>query len=127
MGERWPAGVWPGSGTEFVRWSHREYLESRNLGDGIVDSTSARRPRYRDYPHLFWDAKPDAAIDVSSDVVLARLLTRANAHTVGQLVSPAVLHERLDSLDIPAHARTFWRLVLEGVADGTGASSPERK
>jgi len=68
--------------------------------------------RYGDFPELFWDAQPDAEIDVQNPVTLARLLTRGRAEVIGALVSPEVLQERLDALPLPDHVRIFWRAVL---------------
>jgi len=69
--------------------------------------------RYGDFPELFWDAQPDAEIDVQNPVTLARLLTRGRAEVIGRLVPLEVLQERLDALPIPDHVRTFWRAVLQ--------------
>ncbi len=91
--------------------------------DGIMDRTTPQAPRYGDYPVRFWNAEPDAASEVTSEVTLARLLMRARADTVARLVSPALLRERLDSLEIPTSTRIFWRLVLAGVTDSRGGSS----
>jgi hypothetical protein len=68
--------------------------------------------RYGDFPELFWDAQPDAEIDVQNPVTLARLLTRGRADVIGMLVPLEVLQERLDALPLPDHVRIFWRAVL---------------
>lgn len=68
--------------------------------------------RYGDFPELFWDAQPDAEIDVQNPVTLARLLTRGRAEVIGKLVPLEVLRERLDVLPLPDHVRIFWRAVL---------------
>jgi hypothetical protein len=68
--------------------------------------------RYGDFPELFWDAQPDAEIDVQNPVTLARLLTRGRAEVIGTLVPLEVLRERLDALPLPDHVRIFWRAVL---------------
>lgn len=68
--------------------------------------------RYGDFPDLFWDARPDAEIDVQNPVTLARLLTRGRAEVIGTLVPLEVLEERLDTLPLPGHVRIFWRAVL---------------
>ncbi|HSW30511.1 MAG TPA: hypothetical protein VLH75_13580 [Longimicrobiales bacterium] len=72
-----------------------------------------RRPRYGDYPELFWDAQPDARLDVGNPVTLARLLTRGSPETIGRLVSLDVIRASLESLALPRHAVAFWRMVLE--------------
>ncbi|MBI4545104.1 MAG: hypothetical protein HY703_07920 [Gemmatimonadetes bacterium] len=87
----------------------------------MQDTDNAGGLRYGDLPHLFWDARPDQPIDLSSPVTLGRLLTRADPRTIGRLVSPDALRQQLDSLQIPEHTRAFWRLVLGGVAERTGA------
>ena len=79
-----------------------------------IDTPSRSAFRYGDFPLLFWDAQPDALIDVSNPVVLARLLTRGRADVIGKLVSPEVLQERLMSLTLPEHVQVFWRTVFEG-------------
>jgi hypothetical protein len=68
--------------------------------------------RYGDFPELFWDAQPQAEIDVQNPVTLARLLTRGRAEVIGRLVPLEVLRERLDALPLPDHVRIFWRAVL---------------
>jgi hypothetical protein len=68
--------------------------------------------RYGDFPEWFWDADPDAVVDVQNPVTLARLLTRGRAEVVGKLVPLEVLQERLDTLPVPEHVRIFWRAVL---------------
>ncbi len=69
-------------------------------------------PRYGDYPELFWDADPDALLDVSEPTTLARLLTRADPRTIGELVSPDLIAASLDDLPVPDNVKLFWRLVL---------------
>ncbi len=78
-------------------------------------------PRYGDYPELFWDAEPDALLDVSEPTTLARLLTRADPRTIGELVSPDLIAASLDDLPVPENVKLFWRLVL-GRADGETAT-----
>lgn len=78
-----------------------------------IDTPSRSTFRYGDFPFLFWDAQPDALIDVSNPVVLARLLTRGRADVIGKLVSLEVLRERLISLTLPEHVQVFWRTVFE--------------
>jgi hypothetical protein len=68
--------------------------------------------RYGDFPDLFWDAQPDAEIDVQNPVTLARLLTRGRAEVIGMLVPLEVLQDRLEALPLPDHVRIFWRIVL---------------
>jgi hypothetical protein len=84
-----------------------------------VDVRSNPVFRYGDFPELFWDAQPDALIDVRNPVTLARLLTRGRAETIGQLVPLEVLQEGLDSLALPEHVLVFWRAVLEGTPEAT--------
>lgn len=90
-----------------------------------ADATpTGHRHCYGDFPRLFWDARPDAPIDIGSPVTLARLLTRADAGTVGKLVPPELLRERLETLPIPEHTRTFWRRVLQYVAEAAPGPAP---
>lgn len=72
-----------------------------------------RGHRYGDFPHLFWDAEPAAPLDVTSPVTLARLLTRADARTVGDLVPVDIIREQLERLPIAEPTRRFWRCVLK--------------
>jgi hypothetical protein len=76
--------------------------------------------RYGDFPELFWDARPDVLIDVRNPVTLARILTRARAETVGQLVPLEVLREHLMTLTLPEHVLVFWQAVLT-VCTSSGA------
>lgn len=68
--------------------------------------------RYGDFPELFWDAQPNAEIDVHNPVTLARLLTHGRAEVIGRLVPLEVIQARLDALSLPNHVRYFWRAVL---------------
>jgi hypothetical protein len=81
-----------------------------------TNDTPADPSRYGDFPQLFWDADPAALLDVRNPITLARLLMRADAQTVGRLVSPETIRKQLDSLQIPEYTRAFWRCVLEHVA-----------
>jgi hypothetical protein len=84
--------------------------------------------RYGDFPELFWDAQPDAAIDVRNPVTLARLLTRGRAEVIGKLVPLDVLQEQLDVLALPEHVRIFWRAVLRSDPQAVpGATSLEEE
>ena len=82
--------------------------------------TSDRPYRYGDFPRLFWDAQPDAPIDVRNPVTLARLLTRADARTVGTLVPLEILKEKLEELPVPEHTKVFWRRVLDYLPTAAG-------
>ncbi len=85
---------------------------------------SSRTWRYGDFPELFWDAQPDAIIDVRNPVTFARLLTRGRAEVIGKLMSPDDLREGLETVDLPKHVELFWREVLRRVLSGApGASS----
>jgi hypothetical protein len=91
----------------------------------VVGQPNARF-RYGDFPELFWDAQPEAVIDVQNPVTLARLLTRGRAEVIGTLVPLEVLQERLEALPVPEHVRIFWRAVLRSDPQGTsGAHHPE--
>ncbi len=67
--------------------------------------------RYGDFPELFWDAKPEAPIDLEHPVVLTRILTRASPEVLVRLVSPERLVEHLPRLPLNDHARAFWTRV----------------
>jgi hypothetical protein len=71
------------------------------------------RPRYGDFPALFWDARPDAVIDTAHPVVLARVITRGSMEALARLVSPDELRRALPKLVVEEHVRRFWRRVLE--------------
>ncbi len=73
---------------------------------------SGQTYRYGDFPHLFWDAQPDAPVDVTSAVTLARLLRRGDPETIAALVPPELLREQLDTLFLPEHTKSLWRRVL---------------
>lgn len=87
---------------------------------------AARGYRYGDFPHLFWDAQPEAPVEPSNPVTLARLLTRADARTIGKLVPLEILRESLEDLPVPEHTKLFWRRVLQyAPAPATPASAAE--
>jgi hypothetical protein len=86
-----------------------------------------RRFRYGDFPELFWDAEPDAAIDVQNPVTLARLLTRGRAEVIGTLVPEEVLRERLEALPVPEHVRIFWRAVLRSDPRAVSSATHHRE
>jgi hypothetical protein len=69
--------------------------------------------RYGDFPELFWDAQPEAVIDVQNSVTLVRLLTRGRAEVIGRLLPLEVIRARLETLPLPEHVRIFWRAVLQ--------------
>jgi hypothetical protein len=79
-----------------------------------------RRFRYGDFPELFWDAEPDAAIDVQNPVTLARLLTRGRAEVIGTLVPEEVLR-------VPEHVRIFWRAVLRSDPRAVSSATHHRE
>ena len=73
-----------------------------------------KKHRYGDYPELFWDLLPEAVVDATDPVILARLLTQGRLDAIAELVSMEVLRRELDRLVIPEHTREFWRMVLGG-------------
>jgi hypothetical protein len=83
--------------------------------------------RYGDFPDLFWDAQPDAEIDVQNPVTLARLLMHGRAEVIGTLVPLEVLQEQLDALALPDHVRIFWRAVLRSDSRAVSGSTPIRE
>jgi hypothetical protein len=78
--------------------------------------------RFRDFPQLFWDARPGELIDPENPFVLSRIITRGSMDALKKLVTPAVLRQRLPDLYLPDHIREFWELVLESISDGTSKS-----
>lgn len=75
-------------------------------------------PRYREFPHLFWDLVPDAPVDITNTVVLARLLTLGRPEDIRRTVAMGVAPERLPELVLPAHIRAFWQRVFRSRHDG---------
>lgn len=69
--------------------------------------------RYREFPELFWDARPNELIDPENPIVLARVLTQGSADAIAKLVRPDALERLLPTLVIPEHSRRFWKIVLE--------------
>ena len=91
-----------------------------------MESTNASSQpvmRYGDFPDLFWDARPDVAIDVEDPVTLARLLTRGRAELIGRLVSLEILRKCLPALTLPEPVLVFWHAVLESTPPGTESPS----
>lgn len=68
--------------------------------------------RYRDFPELFWDIKPDAEIDRTNLRMIARVLTHARLETVWKLVPVDVLLRDFEKLILPEHTRRFWSIVV---------------
>jgi hypothetical protein len=85
---------------------------------------SDRAYRYGDFPHLFWDAQPNAPLDVTSAVTLARLLRRGDPETIAALVPPELLRESLETLFLPEHTKSLWRRVLARLPESAAASAP---
>jgi len=85
---------------------------------------SAPADRYADFPELFWDATPEANIDVSNVVVLARVITRGSMDAIARLVSPSVLERELPHLVIDEAARRFWQRVLSKLPRAAGPATP---
>jgi hypothetical protein len=90
--------------------------------------------RYGYFPELFWDAEPEAWIDLEHPVVLARILARSSPGVLVRLVSPQRLLEHLPRLPLNEHARAFWervalhlqqRLVRRSPAESVRTSAPE--
>lgn len=74
---------------------------------------SRRTHCYGEFPELFWDLRPDAAIDAEHPSILARLLVHGTPDTISKLVSLDVLRRELGTLPVPEHTRRFWRVVLD--------------
>lgn len=75
-------------------------------------------PRYREFPHLFWDLAPDAPVDVENDVILARLLVHGRMADLRRTRALTVTASRLPSLAIPEYIRRFWQKFLSETASG---------
>ncbi|GIW51490.1 MAG: hypothetical protein KatS3mg081_0845 [Gemmatimonadales bacterium] len=80
--------------------------------------------RYGDFPELFWDAKPEAPIDLEHPTVLARILTRSSPEVLVRLVSPERLLEHLPRLPLNEHARAFWERVALHLQQRLARRSP---
>ncbi|GBD31161.1 hypothetical protein HRbin33_00109 [bacterium HR33] len=80
--------------------------------------------RYGDFPELFWDAKPEASIDLEHPAVLARILTRSSPEILVRLVSPERLLEHLPRLPLNEHARAFWERVALHLQQRPARRSP---
>lgn len=75
-------------------------------------------PRYGEFPHLFWDLVPDAPVDITNTVVLARLLTLGRPADIRRTAAMGVAPERFPELVLPAHVRAFWQRVFRIRHDG---------
>jgi HTH-type transcriptional regulator / antitoxin MqsA len=93
----------------------------------LSSSASSRTWRYGDFPELFWDAQPDAVIDVRNPVTFTRLLTRGRAEVIGKLMSPEDLREGLETVDLPKHVALFWWEVLRRVLSGAPGAPPSKR
>lgn len=90
--------------------------------DGKARQTdTADSPRYGDYPELFWDADPDALLDVSEPTTLARLLTKGSPEVIGELASLELIAAELEGLPVPDNVKYFWRRVLARAGGETAA------
>lgn len=69
--------------------------------------------RYGDFPYLFWDADPDAVLDVENPVALARILESGKPEDIYRLTNPATVRRHLGRLALPPNSRLFWRLVVD--------------
>jgi len=90
-------------------------------------SATSRTWRYGDFPELFWDAQPDAVIDVRNPVTFARPLTLGRPEIIGKLMSPDDLREGLETVELPKHVELFWREVLRLVLSGAPGTSSSRE
>lgn len=73
------------------------------------DST---RPRYGDYPELFWDLRPEEPIDIEHPAVLGRILANGSLEMIRAMVPFDTIARNLDQVETPEHVRYFWRLVV---------------
>lgn len=73
--------------------------------------------RYGDFPELFQDLDPDAEVDGDDPLIITRVLREGNLSHVKKLVRMDVLAREIDHLDLPAHIRDFWSLVLKKIAE----------
>lgn len=73
--------------------------------------------RYRDFPELFQDLKPDAEVDRDNPIIIARVLRDGNLSHVKKLVRMDVLAREIDHLELPENVRGFWALVLRKIAE----------
>lgn len=70
-------------------------------------------PRYRDFPHLFWDMQPDAPVNTAHPAIVARVLERGSVADLNALLDPRQVRRELPTLHVPAHIARFWRRVLQ--------------
>lgn len=81
--------------------------------------------RYGDYPALFWDLRPDEAVDGTNPAIIARLLEHAPPDTIRALVPADVLLRDFDRLDLPEHTRRFWSIVVRMMRERRGLPAPD--
>lgn len=81
--------------------------------------------RYGDFPELFWDLKPDVAVDGTNPAVMARLLQHAPPETIWKLVPVNELLRQFERLDLPEHTRRFWSVAVDIMRKRRGLGAPE--
>lgn len=101
-----------------------------SLPGGEVDPPDARRPAsgagrqeaatltYGDFPHLFWNAEPNAPLDLDDPTTFGRFLTRADPETVFRVVTLDEIARRLPGLPLQPETRAFWARVMRSGASG---------
>jgi hypothetical protein len=80
--------------------------------------------RYGDFPELFWDLKPDAAVDATNPAVIARLLEHAAPETLWKLVPVDFLLRSFEQLHLPEHTRRFWSAAVSMLRERDGVAAP---
>jgi hypothetical protein len=78
-----------------------------------VETSPTRPYHYRDFPELFWDAKPEAVIELDNPFVLSRVLQKGSLEHVRKLVDFNILRAKWGELWLPERTRYVWGKVLD--------------
>lgn len=109
------------------------------LGEAGADARRGRprraqvvRPRYGDFPHLFWDLDPAAPVDPSQPVVAARLLTKGRTADIRRFYTLTDIAALLPELPLEPPAHAFGAAVVRadrarGPIDTLHAVAPVRE
>jgi addiction module RelB/DinJ family antitoxin len=76
------------------------------------------RLTYGDFPHLFWNAEPQAPLDLDDPTTFARFLTRGDPETVFRVVTLDEIARRLPELPLQPETRAYWERVVRAGASG---------
>ena len=87
---------------------------------GGAPPTPRHHPRltYGDFPQLFWNAEPNAPLDLDDPATFGRFLTRGDPETVFRVVTLEEIAQRLPDLPLHPETRAFWERVVRAGASG---------